>query len=335
MVVMALGGLLRRWGRRQPEVLLDPTLGDPVIAELQAAAAEAGRSAPGGGWPVIRGRLEAVPDGQGRTWLLDHVDDVAGVEEWIQDVVKAEPESALPLLVAGARQVAWAWEARTGAEARHVSREQFKVFHERLRVAEDMLYEVAEREPEWVAPWYYLQTSGRGLQVGAETARLRYEASVRRDPWHLGVHRQQLQQVCAKWSGSHEQMHAFARESMLAAPEGSSLGELVAVAHLEHWLDLESGEDAEYVIQDHVSEQLHEAADRSVRHPDYDRDGKPPGWIQTYNVFAMAFSFAQEKEAAAEMFAAIGGTVTKFPWSYINHGDPTEPFRHFRSKYAR
>ena len=328
---MALGGLLKRLAPK-PAVRLDPTFGDPVIGEVRAAA-KAGGSA--GGWPVVRERLEGVPDGEGRTRLLAAFDDVAGVEVWIQDVVKAEPESALALLVAGARQVTWAWEARTSARAQQVSREQFKVFHERLRVAEDWLYEVAEREPEWVAPWYYLQISGRGLQVGQETARLRFEASVRRDPWHLGAHKQQLQQVCAKWSGSHEQMHAFARESMLAAPEGSSLGELVALAHLEHWLDLESGEDAEYVIQDHVAEQLHEAADRSVRHPDYARDGRPPGWIHTYNTFAMAFSLAQEKQAAAEMFAGIGGAVTKFPWSYLNGGDPTVPFRHFRSKYAR
>jgi hypothetical protein len=326
---MALGGLLKRLAPKSA-VRLDPAVGDPVIAELRAAAEHAA------GWPVIQERLEAAPDGQARTWLLDFVSDVRGVESWIPEIVGNEPESALALLAAGARQVSWAWEARTGAEAKHVSREQFQVFHERLRVAEDWLYEAAEREPEWVAPWYYLQKSGRGLQMGQEISRLRFEAAVRRDPWHLGAHRQQLQQVCAKWSGSHERMHAFARESMLAAPEGSSLGELVAIAHLEHWLDLESGEDARYVIQDHVAEQLHEAADRSVRHPDYAPDGtKPPGWIQTYNIFAMAFSFAQEKQAAAQMFAEIGGTVTQFPWNYLNGGDPTVPFRHFRSKYGR
>ncbi|MET4923275.1 hypothetical protein P3L51_13080 [Streptomyces sp. PSRA5] len=303
---------------------MDADSWDPDLARLRAAAARRD-------WPALREQLAGIPDGQERTWLLGRVVDVEGIEEWIPVVIAAEPESALALLVSGARRVSWAWEARTGLRANHVSREQFKTFHERLRVAEEELYEVAEREPDWVAPWYFLQMAGRGLQVGQEAARLRFEAAVSRCPAHMGAHQQQLQQVCAKWSGSHEEMHGFARTSMLKGPEGSSLGELVALAHLEHWLDLDAGEDTAYIRRSDVVAELHEAADRSVRHPAYER---PRDWIPTFNTFAMAFSLAGEKKAAAELFNALEGRVTDFPWQYISN-DAAKAFGKWRDKGGR
>lgn len=312
-------GLFGRFTGPAPRV--DADSWDTDLAGMRAAA---GRR----DWADLRERLGAVPDGQERTWLLGRVVDVDGIERWIPAVVEAEPDSALALLVSGARRVSWAWEARTGARAKHVSRDQFQTFHERLRVAEEELYEVAGREPGWVAPWYFLQMAGRGLQVGQDIARLRFEAAVSRCPGHLGAHEQQLQQVCAKWSGSHEEMHGFARTSMLKGPEGSPLGELVALAHLEHWLDLDRGEDAAYIRRPDVVAELHEAADRSVRHPAYER---PRDWIPTFNTFAMAFSLAGEKKAAAEFFKALEGRVTNFPWQYVDN-DAAKAFGKWRDK---
>jgi hypothetical protein len=310
--------LLGRFTRRAPKT--DADFWDLDLARLNAAAR--GRE-----WPAMREQLAVVPDGQERTWLLSRAVDTDGIEEWIPSAIAAEPDPALALLVSGARGVRWAWEARTGARAQHVSRQQFQTFHERLRVAEEQLYEVAEREPDWVAPWYFLQQSGRGLQVGQEIARLRFEAAVSRCPGHLGSHQQQLQQVCAKWSGSQEEMHAFARASMLNASQGSPLGELIAIAHLEHWLELDAGERAAYLRRPDVVAELHEAADRSIRHPAH---GRPRGWLNTYNSFAMAFSLAGEKKAAAELFDVIEGRVTEFPWQYIDGADPLKPFRKWR-----
>ncbi|MET9554329.1 hypothetical protein [Streptomyces sp. NPDC006645] len=294
---------------------------DPDLAGMRVAAVRRD-------WADLRGRLGKIPDGQERSWLLGRVAGVDGIERWIPAVIEAEPDSALALLVSGARRVSWAWEARTAARAEHVSREQFQTFHERLRVAEEELYEVAEREPGWVAPWYFLQMSGRGLQVGQETARLRFEAAVGRCPEHMGAHQQQLQQMCAKWGGSHEEAHGFARTAMLKGSEGGPLGELVALAHLEHWLELEDGADTAYIRRPDVVAELHEAADRSVRHPAH---GRPRGWLHTYNSFAMAFSLAGEKKAAAELFHAIEGRVTEFPWQYLGN-DATKVFGKWRDK---
>ncbi|MFF7178158.1 hypothetical protein [Streptomyces sp. NPDC008121] len=290
------------------------------------AAAEAGD------WPAVRDVLEARPESEDRTELLWAVGDTAGVERWIVKVLEAEPDAALPRLVAGVRHVSWGWEARTGARAKDVSRAQFDLFHTRLRLAEQWLYEAAEREPRWTSPWYSLQTAGRGLEVGPVVARRRFEATVRRDPHHLGAHQQQLQQVCDKWGGSHEEMHAFARESAFGAPGGTLLGQLVAIAHLEQWLSLDDGPDAAYMRRAEVRRSLREAADHSIRHPDFVRRGL---WNQVFNTFAMAFSLAGDREAARECFEVTEGRVSEFPWYYINGADPAAAYRRQRSTVGR
>lgn len=108
-------------------------------------------------------------------------------------------------------------------------------------------------------------------------------------------------------------MHAFARDAMLAAPAGSPLGHLVAEAHIEHWLDLEKDARGSYLTSKQVRASLHEAADRSVRHPAYRQQR---GWPAVHNVFAMAFFFARDYHAAADLFQVIGDHVTMFPWGY-------------------
>jgi hypothetical protein len=308
-------------GRGAP-AQVDYTYGDPRLEAVRAAA-ETGQ------WPLIHTQLTAAADDEELTWLVEGAMVVGGAELWLPDAVAAEPHSALPLLVRGARHVEWAWEARTRLRAKFVTKEQFTVFRARLRTAEEMLYEVAEREPDWVAPWYFLQIAGRGLEVGPEVAARRFEATVHRSPGHLAAHRQHLQQLCRKWSGSHEQMHAFARESMLAAPEGSPLGELVAIAHLEQWMDTPEGANTAYITSSEVVLQLYEAAERSVHHPRYVRRRD---WTRAFNTFAFVFALAGEHEAAAALFRVLDGAVTEFPWMYVDGRDPTVPVETWRSR---
>ncbi|WP_354637799.1 hypothetical protein [Kitasatospora camelliae] len=319
---------LFRWGfgrrRAADGPALDPSFGDEALAVML-------RQAAAGDWAALRQGLAGVTDAAELTWVLSALADVRGVETWISRAVEAEPGSALPLLLSGARHVSWGWEARTRASARDVSREQWEVFHRRLAVAEEQLYEAAEREPDLLAPWYFLQISGRGTSLDREAATYRFEAALRRCPGHLDSHRQRLQQLCEKWGGSHEEMHAFADGAVRAAPEGSPLGELVALAHLERWLSLEGGAaGSAYLNTPAVREELHEAARRSVLHPDYPR---PRGWKGALNTFALAFSLSGQPEAARLMFERIGTTVTERPWMHLS-GDPAEAFRRHRDAAA-
>jgi hypothetical protein len=298
----------------------DPAFGDPDGARLRQAMQAAD-------WPTVRAILSAATDPDDHAFFVDLASRVQGCEAWLPDVVRDELDSTLPLLLYGARMINWGWDARTGARARYVSREQFVLFYERLRVAEDSLRSVVRREPTNTTAWYQFITSARGLELGLEESRLRLEQVLARHPGHLRAHQMFLQNVCRKWAGSHEEMHAFARRSLLNAPAGSALGHLVAAAHIEHWLDIGGASAKRYMCSAEVRASLRDAADRSVRHGAY-RDQR--GWPYVRNVFALAFCLAGDQDAAAEQFHYIGRLVTELPWGYID-ADPVAAFRRRRA----
>ena len=296
-------------------VPIDPTFGDPELAALRAAVTATD-------WPATAAILRPCRDRGDHarlTWLIKNVEDLGG--DFLLMLPKRQPGDPLALTVAGARHVAWAWQARSGAQASRVTQQQFQTFHERLRTAEAHLYAAVEADPESAAPWCFLTMSSRGLEHGQEVTRRRFEAGTRRAPHHLAQHEAMLQQVCAKWSGSHEQMHEFARQSLAQAPSGSGIGALTAQAHLEHWLDLPKDERAGYMRRPEVRAELTEAAAASVLHPAYAATESPYGAL---NAFAMAFWLAADRNTARELFRRIGDHPTRFPWAYA--GDPGKVF---------
>lgn len=313
--------------RRKRVYAIDLSYGDARLAAIRQAAREGIEK-----WPLIRGHLAAAADGEDLTFLLEGLQSVAGVERWIGDVIAAEPGDALPVLVSGARHIGWAWHARTGFEAKYVSEEQWKLFRARLATAEEHLLEVAEREPSWAAPWYFLQISGRGLQVGPDVAERRFAATCRRAPGHVAAHRQHLQQLCPKWGGSRARMHAFARDSMMAAPAGSPMGQLVAQAHLEEWLDLGGDPESPYLSGDEVVRALNEGAARSVYHREFVRHRD---WPLAFNTFAMTFALAGDVRLARPLFQVLGDRATEMPWEYLDGQSPLVPFLAWRARVNR
>ncbi|MYS23459.1 hypothetical protein GA0115240_15265 [Streptomyces sp. DvalAA-14] len=312
--------------KRRPTPVLDLSYGDLRLAAVREAAGRGTAEQ----WPVIRAHLAAARDGEDLTFLVEGLRTAWGVERWIGEVIAAEPGDPLPRLVSAARHIGWAWHARGESDA--VPDRQRKLFRARLETAEEQLFAVVEREPSWAAPWYFLQISGRGLEVGPQEADRRFEAACRRAPGHLAAHREHLQQLSRKWGGSHERMHAFAREAMLAAPGGSALGELVAMAHLEEWLSLGGDPESLQLSSPQVVGALHEAADRSVRHPAFVRQRD---WTITFNVFAMAFALAGDHRAAQPLFRVLGKRVTETPWKYLDGRSPLVPYLRWRSRVAR
>ncbi|MBY8883119.1 hypothetical protein, partial [Actinacidiphila acidipaludis] len=318
--------------RRRPSVGIDPSFGDERLAALRAAAREGARR-----WPEIRTALSGAQDPEDLTFLVEGLRSVAGLERWIGEVIAAEPDEPLPLLVSGARHVGWAWHARSGLAARYVSDEQWALFRGRLETAQEQLLAAAESAPDLAAPWYFLQITARGLRAGANRAgadveEQRFTAACRHAPGHLAAHRERLLQLTPAWGGSREEMHGFARRSMLAAPAGSPLGELVAAAFLEEWLDRGGDPESVYMRSGQVLGALHEAADRSVRQQSFVRERD---WPLTFNTFAMAFALAGDEVAARPLFRAIGDRATEMPWRYLDDRSPLVPFLEWRSRVNR
>ncbi|MEV4542921.1 DUF4034 domain-containing protein [Micromonospora echinaurantiaca] len=314
----------RRTKQAEATVQVDPAKGDPLARTLREALQRRD-------WHTARDLLTPVSDPDDHAFYLSVAAGVPGVQDWIGEWIDAEPRCTLPVLVRGTHAVFWAWEARGGARASQTRQEQFQEFWRRLKLAENCLDEVAERDPDDTTARAFLVTSARGRQVDRDEAQRRFDEVVARHPWHRIAHEHMLQYRCEKWFGSHEEMFDFARAALAKAPAGSPLGQLVPTAHLEKWLDLPSGEDAAYLDDDAVRAELNAAADHSVRHPDYHAR---PGWPTVHNLFAMAFAMAGDLRSAAGQFEVIGDLVTEWPWQYLNGRDPAAPFLAWRRQAA-
>lgn len=304
-----------------PPVSLAHDHDDPELTALRTAVTR-------GDWEGVAAVLRPCreqDDHSRLTWLVNCVQDLPG--DFLLQIGHSRSDDPLARTVSGARHVAWAWEARSGARASQVSRDQFALFHERLRAAEEHLYAAVERDPDSAAPWTFLTTASRGLEHGHDVTRRRFEAGARRAPTLVALHAAMLQQVCAKWGGSHEEMHGFARESLAKAPPGSGMGVLIADAHVEHWLHLPAADRTAYIRSPEVLEELRQAASASVLHPDYSPTESP---YPALNAFALAFWLADDQVSARQLFERIGDHVTRFPWAYC--GSPGQLFAKARQE---
>ncbi|MEV6013606.1 hypothetical protein AB0M29_43545 [Streptomyces sp. NPDC051976] len=291
--------------QRKAAAGIDASYGDPRRAAVRAAGRDGVE-----GWPGIRAVLAEAADDEDLTFLVQGLESVPGVERWSEQVLTATPGDPLALLVSGARL------ARTapgdGARRR--------------------LSEAAALEPSWAAPWYFLQVAALGRGESPEAAEPLFHEVCDRVPWHTAAHRQRLQHLCAKSGGSHARTHAFAREAMLAAPEGSPLGGLVAMAHIEEWLALGGDPESLHMTGPPVVHALREAAARSVGHPAFVRRRD---WAVEFNTFAMAFALAGDHRSARPLFRALGARATEFPWRYLDERSPLVAFRAWRSRVNR
>jgi len=302
--------------------VIDPCLGDGTARRLDEAA---GR----GDWSTVSAVLTPVVDQDLRAFYVGVLADRGGPQPWIGKWLAAEPESALPYLVKGAHAVQWAWEARGSGTASTVSEEQFAAFFRRLKIAEDSLDEAVTRDPADATAWAELITTALGRQLGLDEAERRFKEVVARHRWHRAAHARMLQQKCAKWGGSDELALTFARDTVDLMPAGCSLGSMVAVAHFEAALQAD-GSPEDYLSRPEVRAEVHAAADKSVRHPDFRRI---PGHQTADGWFALVFHLAGDHAAAAERFDAIGDLPTELPWGYYR--DAGRAYTRYRAKAYR
>jgi len=317
-----------RGGKKTKQPVGGTTPAPPVQAPPAPAQADAGlpeaRTIPGDGdsellrllkvaetrdWTELRAGVSEYSDDNLTSLLGNVCAQSPSMSDWLPEAVGPDPEDALAQAFLGALAIERAWRVRTGKLAQHVSQEQFREFHRILREAEEHLYRSAELDRKSAAPWYSLLISGRGLEVGLDVQQRRFEALTERSPGHLGAHRQMLQQLCAKWSGSHEQMHAFATEAM-RGPYGEDLGVLIPVAYNEHVTRLDKDSPERGFIKSAESRaELQEAADRTIFRPGFAPARNP---YLAANTFGWAFCAAGMWPQSRAAYEATEGVVVKW-----------------------
>ncbi|MGW2517200.1 hypothetical protein ACWC09_09225 [Streptomyces sp. NPDC001617] len=290
-----------------PAPVTDPFDALPELAPLRTAAQA-------GDWAATQAFFASLDSADKVSFASGALADVWGTEKYLKEAAEAHPEDPLPRALLAERYVRLGWKARSAALAQHVTREQFKEFHDWLRKAERLLIEVCAEQPESAPAWAARLLTARGLELGQSEARRRYDRLAEHHPHHFRAQSQLLQQLCPKWGGSWEAAHGFADESASAAPEGSYAGVLVAEAHIEHWGGLTGAGATEYLRDVSVRDDLRRAAGISVLHP-----GHRPGWhgINGHSTFALAFSLGGHLGDAARHFTALGNTASESFWSYL------------------
>lgn len=301
----------------------DPAFGDPDRAEIAAAVARRD-------WAAVTAILDKAADFNDLSALVDAAARVVGSETWLADLLTEEPNDARALLLRGARSVAWAWEARTRKRAHQVSQEQFALFFERLRIAEDCLQAVVRREAGNATAWHQMIITARGLQMSLADARSRFDQAVAHQPEHLRAHLQLLQNLCPKWYGSVDEVREFVRKAVDGASPGSPLAVLVPISHLE--LSFEVARSPQrYLRSRAVRRSIQDAADRSINHPAYVRGRE---WALVHNTFAMLFALSENWKPAAQQFQIVGTTMTETPWNLF-FNDPGRGFVAMRDRAYR
>ncbi|WP_067509305.1 DUF4034 domain-containing protein [Actinoplanes sp. TFC3] len=284
---------------------LDPTFGDKDAQALVSYVHS-------GDWPAIRDMFAAA-DTDRRYFLLSVLGD--GPQKppaWLDQWLTAEPGSATAHLIKAVYLIQWAWEARSAHQAKYVSEEQFALFFRRLKLAEDLLDDTVARDPDEPLAWSNLLITAMGRQLGLEEAERRFEQAIAHHRWNTPAHYTLLQHRCEKWGGSNELALSFARSTVAGMPPGHRLGGMVPTAHFEKALQV--GEGLDYLRNPEVIAEVEAAADKSIRHPAFDRR---PGFQGVEGWFAMVFAKAGAYRSAAECFERIGDLPDEGPWSYL------------------
>ncbi len=307
---------------------LDPFLGDVELRTAYKALVD-------GDWA----RLERFLDVSPKSWMFGPIvtSEVVGLEtitfeRWVG--FKASPRSRSFHAAVLVRDAFAAHRRAIDAGTNGQHQTDVIRFTERLRNAEQILYEVVTDRPAMADPWVTLLITGRGLQVSLEELRERFENAHSRAPFRPDACRQYLQSLTKKWNGSNVATFDFAHWIENEAPPGSPAREALPTAHIEKGL-LEQGRAnlATYLMQPEVVAEL---ATGLLAFLQGTASPAPTEALAVLNAYALAVIVEGESTArlAAETFARIDNRPTEFPWS-IYADDITHVFSEIQADQLR
>ncbi|MCP2322284.1 hypothetical protein HDA40_000791 [Hamadaea flava] len=294
----------------------DPVDQYPQLVPLQKAVKAAD-------WTGVASYFAGLPARSDKTQAVSLVSATAGAEKFLQRAVDTERDSALARTLLGARFIDIGWKARSAVYAMHVKQAQWQIFFDYLQRAERLLADATAIDPTEAAAWTQRIVTARGLSLGIDEARRRYEKAAEHSDAPYTAQRQLIQNLCPKWGGSTAELHTFAGECLASGKPGTLAGAIVADAHVEHAITNEYVRDAVlYLGKPDVVKSVTAAAAQTVLHPDFQ-----PGFgsVGAHSVFAFALHTGGSRHAEPH-FAALGNRAGSYPWDML-HQDWKKAFR--------
>jgi hypothetical protein len=321
LAIVAVAYFLSRRMNRGAEARGAGSIGGPAIEALVASAKRsdfsglAAHLAPcrDGRWDERGMTVEVVSEAMNR----------AALDTWCA----SQPNAPEPFLLRGRHGIFWAWEARGSGAASSVSKEGWRLFEERLGIAQQDLERVTQMDPADPTPWAFLVTIARARDLGRDAAQRYLDEAVRRDPESFFANNNMLSFLAAKWHGSHEEQLAFARGVAAGARPGSDLIALVIRAHVEIWAYKLHFDGDKAAADAYVRSEANRAECASAYQASLVAPGHVPRASTIYLLNEAAFWFwrAGDRARAAPAFMRIGSyAYTEYPWRYL--GEPQQKY---------
>ncbi|CAM3978037.1 hypothetical protein GCM10009799_35050 [Nocardiopsis rhodophaea] len=228
------------------------------------------------------------------------------------------------LLWLGSTLISEAWKIRGGGYAPSVGEDRFKLFFASLGAAEEPLLEAAKLRPDDPVPWHQMLAYGMGMSLDREQQDQIWANVAQRSRFLVESNWRRLQVLCEKWHGSHEEMYAFARETVALAPPGHPVTYLLPAAHFEYvrsvFEDLVGDEGKTWAYAKFQLEHWSDAVIAELRSAAAKWITATPGptshHLDAHHYFGWCFYEAQEQDAARWHLQQVGNHVVANPWGY-------------------
>jgi hypothetical protein len=146
-------------------------------------------------------------------------------------LMKNWPKQGVTYLLEGQFYVDYAWKGRSTKYAKDVTQEQWKLFFERLEVAEKLLTKGMEIDPkEGRLPALMIKVAS-GQQKGFSEMRKWFEKAMEVDPNNYTACDNLLYFLLPRWFGSRQAMIEFGRECASSEKWGGTVPLILADAH--------------------------------------------------------------------------------------------------------
>lgn len=265
-------------------------------------------------WSAAESQMLALSDGE-RYQLVSGLAE-SGSRPDIFDVwIRANHRSPLAWIVSGQQRISAAWEARGAGLAHTVTARGQEKFSSELTQASNDLRNAISLDNTLCDPYVGLLTIA--MAEGASRKKL-WDLFARTkvlSAEHYAAHVTMTTALTVKWGGTVDEALEFARVTVRHAPESSALVGVLAVAHIEYWLQLDIDEreyDSEmYFRTSPVLEELKEAYLRlgSVSNLESDQ-------LEALNAFAFCFFKGGQFKLTREIIERLQGDYVEYPWQY-------------------
>lgn len=264
-------------------------------------------------WSAVETQMLAMPDGERYQLICGLVDgrraDV--FDTWI----RVEHRSSLAWVVSGQQSISAAWKARGAGLAHTVTIRGLEQFSSQLGLARADLRNAISLDHTLCDPYVGLLTIA--MAEGEERKNL-WDLFARvkvLSAEHYAAHVTMATALSEKWGGSGEEALDFARVTVRNAAETSALAGVLAVAHIECWLQLDiNGRDYDsemYFRSTSVLEELKAVHGRLNTVSQLNGDH-----VQALNALAFCFYKGGQFPLVREIIGRLQGEYVEYPWQY-------------------